>query len=74
MMLENITALTLLGFFVLLSYQMLRSLLSIMKAHLEALQDMDKRQTILLEKCTKELSMIRKEIVNFAEFAGDDKM
>ena len=74
MMLENITALTLLGFFVLLSYQMLRSLLSIMKAHLEALQDMDKRQTILLEKCTKELSMIRKEIVNFAQFEGDDKM
>jgi hypothetical protein len=72
--LADITALGLLALVIILAYQFGGRMMSILNAHLKAVQNMDKRQTALLLKCAKELSAIKESFVDVANSLERDRM
>lgn len=65
--LQDFTALGLLALIIVLASHFGNKLFAVLNAHLQAVQDMDKRQTIILHACADELSIIRKDIAQLAQ-------
>lgn len=58
-LLDSITSLGLLALVLIMGYNFGTKMFSILNAHLRAVQDMDRRQTLLLQKCADDLDAIQ---------------